>query len=392
MSQLFPPPPIQPFERMQARDGLLITAERWLRTQRYHRQRQNFHYQSLHQPGIVCGLGVRPISKTGSEPTQYRDGRSFQLQPGIAVDLRGNPIIVPKPENVQIGVEPLPNDPLTVYITLSYRDPEELSVSPDLEMMREQFRIDIKTRPPEPDEVEVCRVLIPPGQPLQLEPAADVFFPGYHNLDFRYRQQVSTRPIGNVRVAQIRHEDPGHNRNFASLDALLKSLAVLYPALAGADLIEMLPLDHPSLIEYDLLYLTGATLSLSKPQGEALLRFLAAGGVLLVDVPDENSELARYVAGFVQNQLKQSLEPLNRRHPLRRQPFLFAALPTGGQARPVQLFAAGGVIVSMGDLAGSWGLDEALSLSRTQMREAQELGINLLHHAWLRHGMTQLQQ
>ncbi|MGF1575372.1 MAG: DUF4159 domain-containing protein [Cyanophyceae cyanobacterium] len=392
MSHLFPPPPIQPFERMQARDGLLITAERWLRTQRYHRQRQNFHYQSLHRPGIVCGLGVRPISPTGSEPTHYRDGRSFQLQPGIAIDLRGNPIIVPQPENVQIGVEPLPDQPLTVYITLSYRDPEELSVSPDLEMMREQFRIDIKTRPPQPDEVEVCRVLIPPGQPLQLQPAADIFFPGYHNLDFRYRQQVCPRPLGMVRVAQMRHEDPGHNRNFANLDALLKSVEVNYPALAGSDQVDMLALDHPDLAQYDLLYVTGATLSLSKAHGDALAGYLATGGVLLVDVPDESSELARYMAGFVQNQLKLSLEPLTRRHPLRRQPFLFAALPLGSQSRPVQLFVAGGVIVCMGDIAGVWGLDEKLSLSRTQIREGQELGINLLHYAWLRHGMTQLQQ
>lgn len=391
MTHAFPPPPIKPFERLQARDGLLITADRWNKTQTYHRQRQNFHYQSVHQPGVVCGLGVRPIARDGSEPAQYRDGRSFQLQPGIAIDLMGNPIIVPQAENVQVALEPLPEDPLTVYVTVSYRDPEELALSPDQEMMREQFRIDVKTRPPEEMEVEVCRILLPPAQPVQLSKAPDVFFPGYNNVDFRYRQPATLRAQALVRLAQIRHDNPEYNRNFANLDSLLKSTSVLYPTLQGEDRVDMLAWESPDLDRYDLLYLTGQRLSMSQPEGMALQRFLKGGGVVVVDVPAEGSELGQYIAGIAQQQLQSPLEPLSRRHPLRRQPFLFAALPIGAQRQPVQVFVNGGIVMVVGNLGSMWGLDEELSLPRNTIRTAQEFGINLLHYAWQRRLMTGLQ-
>ena len=43
MSHPFPTPPIQPFERLQATDGLLVNAERWRKAHDYHRRRQNAH-------------------------------------------------------------------------------------------------------------------------------------------------------------------------------------------------------------------------------------------------------------------------------------------------------------------------------------------------------------
>ena len=45
-----------------------------------------------------------------------------------------------------------------------------------------------------------------------------------------------------------------------------------------------------------------------------------------------------------------------------------------------------------GNLASLWGLDDQLSLSREQIRSAQELGINILHYAWKRRNFTQLQE
>jgi fatty acid desaturase len=35
----------------------LMNADRWRRAHEYHHERQNIHYQSLNQPGIVCGWG-----------------------------------------------------------------------------------------------------------------------------------------------------------------------------------------------------------------------------------------------------------------------------------------------------------------------------------------------
>ncbi|NJL87281.1 MAG: hypothetical protein HC886_16975 [Leptolyngbyaceae cyanobacterium SM1_1_3] len=99
-------PPVQAFERLQIEDGLLITAERWQQAHNYHRQRQNFHFQSLSRAGIVCGLGVSVIPAPASIEARYRDQRWVQVQAGVAIDPEGNPIVVPQPEAFRIELEP----------------------------------------------------------------------------------------------------------------------------------------------------------------------------------------------------------------------------------------------------------------------------------------------
>jgi hypothetical protein len=68
---------------------------------------------------------------------------------------------------------------------------------------------------------------------------------------------------------------------------------------------------------------------------------------------------------------------------------LFAALPSFNQ-QPIHLLYGGGIVLVLGDLCAAWGLDEQLSLSRENIRTAQELGINILHFAWRRRQLTQL--
>ena len=391
MSQFLPTPAISPFNRLQATDGLLINAQRWNKVQEYHRLRQNFHYQSLHRPGIVSGLGVRPIAINGKEPSQYRDGRSVQIQPGIAIDLEGNPIIVPQTENIQIALEPPQNEPLTIYLTISYRDPKNLAIREGQEMVREQYRIDLKTKPPSPLEVEICRLLLPPKQPIRPSIAADILSPGYHNLDFRFRQLATVRSQGMIRIAQILHSDEEHNRNFINLDYLLKATIGLYPQLEGVEPVGLVNLTDAPLENYDLLYLTGKKLSLNKLETEALKRYLGKGGVLLSDAISEDTEIVQNTLQFAQQQLNLALKPLSKRHYLRRQPFLFAALPQNLQKQQLKMLVNGGIILVTGDLASMWGVDDQLTLSRETIRAAQELGINILHYAWKRHSLTKLQ-
>lgn len=61
-----------------------------------------------------------------------------------------------------------------------------------------------------------------------------------------------------------------------------------------------------------------------------------------------------------------------------------------GQNR-LQILSGGGIILLIGNLAALWGLDETLNISRTELRTAQELGINFLHFAWKRRQMIDLQ-
>jgi hypothetical protein len=195
-----------------------------------------------------------------------------------------------------------------------------------------------------------------------------------------------------VRLGQIQHNDPDYIRNFPNLDYLINATESLSPGLLGLEPVGLVTWESKDLENYDLLYLIGQqSLTLSHRELEALKRYLNNGGVLLVDSLDDNSELNGAVASLAQKQLDTPLKPIPKRHPLRRHPFLFSAFPNGLSGQPVKLLVGGGIILSVGNLAGAWGLDEELSLPREIIRSAQELGINILYYAWQRRLMTQLQ-
>jgi hypothetical protein len=392
MSHPFPLPPIKPFNRLQASDGLLINAERWRRAHEYLRQRQNAHYQSLNQPGIVCGLGVRIIPAPSTVKAEYRDDRWVQIQPGIAIDLVGNPIVVPTTIDFRFATEVSDSEPVMVYLVLSYVDPEDLRRDGQNDIIQETFRIDEKSKRPEASEIELCRLFLQPGS-VSISQPSDIFFPGYNNIDLRYRAQAQARPQALVHMAQINHADPEYARSFFNLSYLLQAVEVLYPSLRGADEVGQVGIED-DIQEYDLLYFTGKqTLSLNSREFEALKSYLDTGGVLLVDAPLDGTALiesTQTLAAQLESPLK-PLEELRLNHPLRTQPFTFAALPMVNQ-QVIQLFIGGGIILVVGDLAASWGPDRALTLSRVVIRTAQELGINILQYAWKRRQLLGLQQ
>ncbi len=392
MAHPFPNPAIAPMQRQQVRDGLLLTAERWQRAHDYQRRRQNLHYQSINQPGIVCGLGVRVIPAPEEVAAQYRDNRWVQIQPGIAIDLEGNLIVVPHQINFRIATELKESEPITVYLVAQYRDPDNLGGSADREVVQETFRIDERSRLPERSEVELCRILLRSSQQDLLRTPADVFFPGYGDLDLRYRRQAQAKPQGLVQVAQINWDDADCNQNFFNLTYLLRAVEDIYPSLKGAETVDRVTWDG-DFSAYELLYLTGNQgLSLNNHQFAMLSSYLESGGTLLVDAPTESTELIESVqvmAQHLQTPLK-SLQETRRDHPLRLKPFLFSALPVIDKTK-IQLLSGGGIILAIGNLGGLWGLDEQLKRSRTDIRTAQELGINILHFAWKRKQTIDLQ-
>jgi hypothetical protein len=401
--QSFPSPPIDPLERLHVYDSLMMNAQRWLLAHEYHRRRQNVQYQSLNQPGIVCGLGVRLIDPPAEAPAKFRDRRWLEIQPGIAIDVEGNPIIVDQSVNreFRLAIEPPTTGTLTVYLVVSYVEPQNLEQKQDSEVIREWFRIDEKTTPPSAKEVELCRIKLQPGT-IQLENPTDIFFPDVNQLDLRYRIQAKARPQALVRVALMTDSDveddmPSYlRRTWENLSYLMDSVAALYPALQGATQVGQATLqEREALADYDLLYLTDwQVLNLNEEEFETLDRYLNAGGVLLVEAPTDSADLIESIQTSIAQYLETPLnswEELSRNHPLRTQPFLFAALPIIDQ-QPIQLWHGGGIVLLMGELSAAWGLDEELSLSRSDIRTAQELGINILHFAWRRQQLTQLLQ
>lgn len=392
MNNPFPPPNIKPFQRLQVQDGLLMNAERWKQAHDYHRQRQNVHYQALNLPGIVCDLGVTLISPPSEIEAKYRDKRWVQVQPGIAIDLFGNIIVVPEPINFRISSENLSPDPIIVYLVVSYVDPEKLRRKELSEMVQETFRIDEKTSPPGDLEVELCRILLQPGA-KEIESPKDVFFPGLNSLDLRYRKQARSRPQNYVRIAQIIADDPHPDRTLSNFHYLLESVNALYPNLETADTLDRvtLPTTDPQVLNYDVLFLTGKQPLVVSEFAKIIEPYLNLGTLLLIEA--DPSDIA-FIESIVElsDTLGTPIQELNRldlRHPLRTQPFLFATPPTI-EGKPVHFGYGGGLILLIGKLSAAWGLNHPSLLPRETIRTAQELGINILNFAWRRRQMMNL--
>ncbi|GAA6615929.1 hypothetical protein [Scytonema sp. NUACC26] len=200
--QDFSSPRVNPLQRLQVYDSLMMNADRWRVAHQYHRHRQNVLHQSLHEPGIVCGLGVRLISPPAQAPARFRDRRWLEIQPGIAIDLEGNPIIVdPSTDRTfRIATTPPSTGTLSVYLVVSYVEPQNSASRQNSELVREWFRFDEKTSPPTETEIELCRILLQSGT-VELEAPPDVLFPSFNQLDLRYRPKVKARPQAVVRVA-----------------------------------------------------------------------------------------------------------------------------------------------------------------------------------------------
>jgi hypothetical protein len=428
------PHAIEPLERLQIADGLLLTADRWNCAHNYHRQRQNIHYRALYQPGIVQGLGVAVIPAPAQVAAQYRDDRWVQVQPGVAIDALGNPIVVPEAIEFRIA-STVVHEPLMVYLVLSYVDPDRLHISPDQETVRETFRLDEKNTPPTEQEIELCRILVQPGI-SKIERPRNVFFPSTNTLDLRYRETVQVRSLESLRIFQVIQGDRDRDKQIATnFASLLQSTAALYPALKSS---EFEPLNLQALSSLspqassDLIYLNFRQLrQLQSSDLQALKQELQSGGVLLIeaaatdtDIPaigwmvqqlkeaiadaadsaelqsvqadllaelaasqatlsQKIQEMSQFVLTFAQqlDLAPEGLEKLDRLHPLRTQPFLFGQFPTLPQ-QAIQVLNWQNIVLVIGDLSAAWGLDEELSLSRETIRSAQEMGINILHFAW----------
>jgi hypothetical protein len=395
MSQSFPPPHIQPLEQLLVKDGLMINADKWQRAHNYHQQKQNMLFQALHQPGIVVGLGVHLIAAPEDTAAQYRDQRWLEIQPGIAIDLNGNLIIVPEavPFHIASGDTANPQ-PMMVYLTMSFVDPRGLVRREESEVAQEMFRIDEKTSSPSEAELEVCRIQIQPGA-VELQRPLEVLYPGTNQIDLRYRLSAKGRPQAIAKVALI---DQGKGTNLRlyldNLSSLLDALDPLYPSLQG-DTLMHIPLSYESvehLRDCNLAVIPGEQILTFENEKISLLRdYLSNGGAALVEIKENEEQILGALKELAYG-LGSSLDPLHqlpRKHPLKTKPFLFSALPSlFGQE--IQMFCGSGIIAVIGDLSSAWGASAASGLTRENIRASHELGINILSYASRRKILKQL--
>lgn len=301
----FPYPPIQSFERLQVSDGLMINSERWRLAHEYHQQRQSVQYQSLFLPGIICGLGVVPIQAPADLPAKFRDGRWVQIQPGMAIDLQGNFIVVPTPLDFRISTTAYDIDIATVYLVLSYVDPAKLKRASSNEVLVETFRVNEKTDLPLDTDIEICRIAIAEGQ-LEIQKPRDVFAPAVSQLDMRHRIPAQLRPQTCIRVACFQDlpysqdlASPYPQQNAIAISTHIQSLGQALPSLAPQiRLINPIAnLTHGTLTldqlrNYHLLYLSHSqALALDDSTQVALQEYAAIGGVILIEVAIHNHAL-----------------------------------------------------------------------------------------------------
>jgi hypothetical protein len=404
--QSFPLPPIDPFERLHIYDGLMMNRQRWLLAHDYLRRRQNVHYQSLNQPGIVCGLGVRLIAPPPEIAAKFRDRRWLEIQPGIAIDVEGNPIVVNEAidRTYRIKTEAPVTATLTVYLVVSYVEPDNPEQQQNTESLREWLRFDEKIQPPTAKEIELCRIKLQPGI-VKLENPTDVLFPSFNQLDLRYRIQAQARPQAVIKVAHMKQKETDDlyhtarlnlsERYRENLSFLIQSVAALYPHLQAETEIGQASLEMPqSVAPYDLIYFADwQIVELDEAEIDTLKTYLKTGGIILIDSPTNNEFLVESINNIITQELETNLDlwqELSRNHPLKTQPFLFATLPNIHQS-PMQIWQGGGIILVTGTLSNAWGLDDEL-LNRNDIRTAQELGINILHFALRRRQIMQLIQ
>jgi hypothetical protein len=452
----FPYPKIQSFERLQVSDGLMINSERWRLAHEYHHQRQNVQFQSLFLPGIICGLGVVPIEAPADLPAKFRDGRWVQIQAGIAIDFNGNFIVVPTPLDFRISTSAFEQEIETVYLVLSYVDPNKLKRSNANEVIVETFRVNEKSTSLADTDIEICRIAIA-QETLEIKKPADLFTPTISELDLRYRLQAKLRPQNTIHFACF---SAGANsvaetkQNFKFLGQALTSLA---PSLGMIEPIPELNIQSEfttdQILPYHLIYLHSSHVNaLNETTQLSLREYVANGGSILLEIPIQATKLEDLLAiqSELQNakaKLKKNLPPqitprftdasepslhselqeeldaiaieirsqtdellnslksnlpiespllnfveLERSHPLRSQPFLFSSLPIILEY-PIQILAGDGIIAVFGSLSSLFGgMIDAQAISREDIRDFQELGINILNYATQRYAMSRAMQ
>ena len=425
-------PRLELFERLQIRDGMPINAESWQHAHTYHRHRQNFHYQSLYEPGIVYGLGVAIV------PDQP-DGRLLQVQPGVAIDIAGNPIIVKAPEEFRLTSTPNQGQALVVYLVVNYVDPDDLRHNPTAKTLCESFRI-VEKLHLDPQDVELCRIDLQ-ASVTQLQSPPNVFAPRWNQLDFRDRRQPHPQPQLRVTVGLVTGESLDILTQNGFTD-LLRSLPGLYPGLRADLTLQTFSAQAlgREALNCQLLHIPyPVLLALPNPAIQRLQSFLAEGGVVLavadfdaVDLLDllnisqelqlglleaerdrdlfnqTGAQLQQEIAAN-QSAISQQLTTIEQQiaaiaprlevsstelgelsddHPLRWQPFTFSQLPDR-QGHPIILRNWGGLVLMLGDLTRCWSHRANPPIPRETLRSAQEWGINLLHFAAQRQQWTQ---
>ncbi len=385
----FPFPEPHPLTRLNTRDDLKINAERWNLAHDYHRQRQNIVHQSLWEPGIVYGLGVKVIAPPETASSKFRDSRWIEIQPGIAIDIEGNPIVVNPEDDCTLRIAiPVPSKgSITVKVVIRYVDPRKLEISHTHDRVVEKFRLDQIKRELEPSEVELCRLEIArestKSQDLQLKNPLNPLNPGHNELDLRYRQFAQIRSLSTASLSIIKESN---NITQQGLVNLANSFSALYPKLQCRT--QLISINNDIVKNTDLahiIYLSSQDLlglaENNKKTLETLHQHLQVyKNKIIIEIhgkDGQNKDFREILSTLTDGAVAEPVEAKDR-NTLMRKPFLFSRPPSilGSE---IKIGRAGNVLLVAGYLSKAWYGE---NIQRHEIRESQEFGINLIHFCW----------
>lgn len=396
----------QPLERLNVYDGLIMNAARWDVSQVYMRQRQNLHFQAANQAGIVSGLGVRVIpsptwsrASVRAQDAQRQEQRWLEIQPGVAIDALGNPIIVghgseahreeqERDRAFRLAITPPTSGSLTVHIVAQYAEPRAMNGgTSEQDTLLERFRFDQKTTLLDPLDVELCRIRLTPG-PVKLQHPVDPFNPQPGELDFTHRVPVQARSHDVVRIGVVDSMPQVIRDQFGYLAQAMTMLSPNMTVNFNPAAIQLGQRQNPpNPDDYDLLYIPGQRFhSIVQQQFQWLESFVDSGGTVMVETPSPtpptfSPQVLRLFPGIT------TWADSPPSHVSKTQPFLFTQAPDIGN-QPINVAIAPGLIWVGGNLSSAWGIQRPLP--RPDIRTAHELGINLLYYAWQRRNLKRM--
>jgi hypothetical protein len=363
----------QQLKRLSPFDGLMIDAAAWTDAHGYHQEQQRLHALALHGAGIVAGLDV-----AANDPPD----QSVTIHPGLAIDPRGDIILVTQPQRYYLQ----PKEAGTVYLIIEFREVgvERATYDGDRPArILEAYRIQQRESLPDEPHVELARLRVEgSGQPVR--ESRDPLNPRANELDLRFRPVAAIRQRGELSVGALVPKaggDLGLLRT-QGLSNLARELSMGCGCTSTFRGPVQLGRDADRCV---LLYLTGgSSFTLDQYELAALGAYLESGGVILAEpYVGDDAQAAAFAARFkaVANYAKSELAPVGRGHPLLSSRFPFSTPPQGA-AGGGELLEGGGLIYSGSDYGSAWaGGREDRPLERAAIRDALEFGINVAFHA-----------
>ncbi len=365
-----------PIKRISPDDGMAVTRDVWETAHNYHRQRQQLYDSFSHGAGIVTGLAVEARDEPDS---------SVCIRPGIAVDSKGQVIVLPD-EIKRYNFEEADG---LLYLLLSYAEtqPEHdagRDEEGDPKYIYAKYSIGMSDQAADASSVELARIRRH-GANAAIVNAQNPDHPGPNEIDLRFRRVIEASPQEVATVAVCHLGEGTAERHGRGVNYLARAVQHFSSYRAWVDLNVALA---PGLEYYTLVYLVGqGTFDLTPEEMRILYDYVVGGGTLLIEScrreSDDRDPPADAVFDSLLNTLGFKLTDLTPPHPLLLKPFLFAAPPLGFETLETPGVRAGdGVIFSTCDYGCLWqGKRRQITASREDIRAALEWGTNVVTYA-----------